>query len=96
MSRVDERTQVLPEASLNAGSKRRACEVGEKTLHCFLVADQVVVDEIYVAPVAKLVEPVELLIEQLPANVSRPRGLFWRKRGALLRQQRLRLCTRLR
>jgi hypothetical protein len=61
MSRVDERTQVLPEASLNAGSKRRACEVGEKTLHCFLVADQVVVDEIYVAPVAKLVEPVELL-----------------------------------
>jgi hypothetical protein len=38
-----------------------ACEVGEKTLHCFLVADQVVVDEIYVAPVAKLVEPVELL-----------------------------------
>src|SRR4029077_20588005 len=37
-----------------------ACKVGEKTLHRLLVADQIVVDEIYVAPVAKLVELVEL------------------------------------
>jgi hypothetical protein len=37
-----------------------AREVGEKTFYRLLVADQIVVDEVYVAPVAKFVEPIEL------------------------------------
>ena len=35
-------------------------EVRKKCLHRLLVADQIVVDEIHVAAVAKLVEPIEL------------------------------------